>query len=53
MHLHSPVAGGFLSGKKTFNDITDTRATKAPMYSVAHYRQYNKPELHGAIRHLN
>ncbi|KAJ8132097.1 hypothetical protein O1611_g1526 [Lasiodiplodia mahajangana] len=50
---HSPVAGGMLSGKLTAGDIEGTRFAKDNMIGTFSKMQYDKKELHDAIRYLS
>ncbi|KAI1127658.1 Aldo/keto reductase [Nemania abortiva] len=49
---HSPVAGGMLSGKLTAGDIEGTRFAKDNMIGTFSKMQYDKKELHDAIKYL-
>lgn len=53
MHFNSPVAGGMLSGKLTAGDIQGTRFAKDNMIGTFSKMQYDKKELHDAIRYLS
>ncbi|KAK8103056.1 Aflatoxin B1 aldehyde reductase member 3 [Apiospora sp. TS-2023a] len=50
---HSPVAGGMLSGKLTAGDVEGTRFGKDNMVGAFSKMQYDKPELHAAVRYLD
>ncbi|KAK8050763.1 hypothetical protein PG994_012493 [Apiospora phragmitis] len=49
---YSPVAGGMLSGKLTAGNIEGTRFAKDNMIGMLSKMQYDKPELHAAVRYL-
>lgn len=52
-NAHSPVATGFLSGKFTAGDSDGTRFGGDDKTAASLKAQYDKQELHGAIRTLN
>ena len=56
---HSPLAGGFLSGKVTFasdpSELKDTRWEKSDSnaFGMGYVDRYDKPSMHDAIRKMN
>ncbi|KAK8104683.1 aflatoxin B1 aldehyde reductase-like protein [Apiospora kogelbergensis] len=50
---HSPVAGGMLSGKLTSGDTEGTRFGKDNMIGTYSKMNYDKPELHAAVRYVH
>ncbi|ROW08500.1 hypothetical protein VMCG_03253 [Cytospora schulzeri] len=51
-NAHSPLAGGFLSGKLTSGDIKGTRFAKESIIGTFSRAQYDKKELHDAVNTL-
>ncbi|GAP89754.1 putative aldo keto [Rosellinia necatrix] len=50
---HSPIASGVLSGKLTSGNIEGTRFAKENMIGTFSKMQYDKKELHDAVRYLD
>ena len=53
MYCDSPVAGGMLSGKLTSGDTEGTRFGKDNMIGTYSKMNYDKPELHAAVRYVH
>ena len=50
--FHSPLAGGFLTGKVTSGNVIGTRFEEGKPNSAIATLKFNKPEMHAGIRRL-
>jgi aflatoxin B1 aldehyde reductase len=50
--VHSPLAGGFLTGRMTRGDVAGTRFDPGNIAFKGYSSMYDKPEMHAAITDL-